>query len=83
MSGKENQNPIKKYRPSNGTEGDGFQAEWCYRCTKDNHHTEEYCPILGNTMAFEVEDPEYPEEWRYTEDGHVCTAFEIRQELDK
>lgn len=34
------------------------------------------CQILADTMAYNVDDPEYPSEWQYGKDGHpVCTAF--------
>jgi len=60
----------EKYRPSNGTEGDLFIGAWCHQC--------QYiaCPIVGLTMAYSVEDDEYPEEWQYAHDGQpCCTAF--------
>ncbi len=67
---------IKKYRPDNGTDGDSFQAGWCCRCTKNDQRTERYCLILGLTMAYRVDDPDYPEEWCYdSDDNPVCTAF--------
>jgi hypothetical protein len=35
------------------------------------------------SMAFEIDDPEYPEEWVYDEDGRPkCTAFKGKSEED-
>jgi hypothetical protein len=63
----------EKYRPSNGTEGEIFLEWFCARCTKG----ETACPILGATFMLAVEDPLYPPEWTYGEDGQPkCTAFE-------
>ena len=66
-----------KYRPSNGTEGEFFMERWCYRCRHDSA-PDDFCPILATTMAFDVDDPEYPSEWVQNEDGigGYCTAFE-------
>ncbi len=71
-----------KYQPSNGTEGECFQAEWCERCKRDqafraDPDSAEGCPILTNTMAYDIGDPEYPAEWIETEGGESkCTAFD-------
>lgn len=67
---------IRKYRPSNGTEGESFIGRWCARCTKDANQD---CEILGATMMFDVDDDEYPAEWQYGRNGHPkCTAFESK-----
>ena len=61
------------YRPSNGTEGMAFQETWCDRCRRDATGR---CPILGATMLFDIDDPEYPREWTFADDGApICTAF--------
>jgi hypothetical protein len=76
----------EKYRPSNGTEGDCFFAAWCCKCQRDKAMREgsnidecddnERCDIIANTMAYDLEDPEYPVEWQYGKDGQpCCTAF--------
>lgn len=64
----------EKYRPSNGTEGDCFFAAWCCKCQRDKAMREgmdvdecddnERCDIIANTMCYDVEDEEYPKEWR-------------------
>ena len=79
-------NAGQKYQPSNGTEGECFFAAWCSKCQRDKSMREgcdfdecdenECCNIIANTMAFSVDDPEYPVEWQYGEDGQpCCTAF--------
>lgn len=76
----------EKYRPSNGTEGEMFYRAWCYRCQRDKAMSQgcdfdqcdddDLCKIVGDTMAFDVDDPRYPIEWSYGPDGHPrCTAF--------
>jgi len=67
----------EKYRPSNGTEGDIFTAEWCGNCLHyKDPETEEYCQILGDTFAFNVDDDNYPGEWTYDENGKpMCAAY--------
>lgn len=65
----------KKYRPSNGTEGEAFQSQWCDRCAKQAD-----CEIVAKTMMYSVDEPEYPEEWRRDDEGWPgnprCEAFE-------
>jgi len=76
----------QKYRPSNGTEGEIFMGAWCCKCARDKAMLEgepfdecdddELCPIIANTFAFNVDDPEYPKEWTYGADGQpCCTAY--------
>lgn len=63
----------EKYQPSNGTEGEVFMSHFCFRCERDKDHD---CEILCRSMAFSVEDAEYPIEWQYGADGQPkCTAF--------
>lgn len=73
------------YRPSNGTEGDIFQAMWCAHCAKrggpdirgGDVEEMDYCDILAWTMALEIDDPGYPEQWRQDgPSGPRCTAFD-------
>ena len=70
----------KKYRPSNGYEGADFMAHFCDRCKRDEAFqagTGDSCPIVAATMAYSVNDPEYPSEWVYDAEGYaLCTAFE-------
>jgi hypothetical protein len=60
------------YRPLRGTEGMDFIAKWCGLCAKDDNDD---CPILAASFVYEVDDPKYPNEWRYERDEPICTAF--------
>ncbi len=63
-----------KYRPSNGTEGDIFHAKWCAPCSRNNPDKDVFCPIIGAAMAYDIDDPEYPDAWQYGKDGKpMCT----------
>lgn len=77
---------VRLYRPSNGTEGFGFMESWCSRCARDKEWSEgkpyddcspeEVCSIIGDTMAFGIDHPNYPQAWQYNNlDEPVCTAF--------
>ncbi len=72
----------KKYRPSNGTEGEYFTAAWCEQCKRDaafqaDPDTGEGCPIVASTFYLDLSDPDYPAEWQYGPDGQPkCTAFD-------
>ena len=61
------------YRPSNGTEGEIFMADWCDVCSKHKD-----CPILTATLCYEVSEPEYPRDfWVYDAGGRPkCKAFQ-------
>mgnify|MGYP001592527605 FL=1 len=64
----------RKYRPSNGSEGDRFTEKFCEICAKDVDYS---CTILARTMVYGCEDKQYPNEWTYDAEGKpVCTAFE-------
>jgi hypothetical protein len=68
----------KKWRPSNGTEGIMFKEKFCYRCIKDDD-PENPCLIIGRSMAFNVDEPEYPKEWQIGPDGQpICTEFKLK-----
>jgi len=78
----------KKYRPSNGTEGMDFMDKFCDRCWKEESYRRTQkgtgCKILCKTMVYDINDPEYPEEWTYDEDGNpTCTEFESVEEVMK
>lgn len=70
---------MKKYRPSNGTEGDGFMNEFCFQCIHDNPDIDAKsprCEIMTLTMCLGVDDKDYPKEWIYGDDGKPkCTKF--------
>ena len=70
----------RPYQPSNGSEGEWFMTKYCYRC---EHYNERVgCPIVNNTMLYDVRSAEYPREWVYQEDGPVCTAFVLKGETE-
>jgi hypothetical protein len=62
----------RPYRPSNGTEGELFCEQFCYRCV---HDVDENCPILAATLVYQVGDEGYPNEWVQDEGVPCCTAF--------
>lgn len=61
---------VRPYCPSNGTEGEMFAEDFCYRCAWQDD-----CDIPLRTMFLDVTDPNYPAEWIVTPDGPTCTAF--------
>lgn len=65
------------YRPSNGTEGDCFMAQFCNNCVRDMN-PDSPCRILTDTFIYSIDDPEYPKEWIEDDDGARCTAFEAK-----
>lgn len=75
--------PTRPYRPSSGTEGEGFTCNWCDRCLHDRavRVHQDYangCDILARALMFEIEEPGYPAEWQRYTDGPreaFCTAF--------
>lgn len=70
---------IEKYRPSNGSAGMFFLIHHCARCLK-----EDKCDINYRTMIYDLDDEEYPDEWRIcpAKRKPVCTAFEEKK-MDK
>lgn len=71
-----------KYRPSNGTEGEGFICAFCGVCARSDHNKPGAdedalfgCEITGNTMLYDVNDPNYPKEWVWDGLEPTCTAF--------
>lgn len=71
---------MKKYRPANGTEGAIFIDSFCGNCVHDKAFRDgdgDSCPIVANSLMFDIHEDEYPVEWVYGEDGYpTCTAFE-------
>lgn len=65
----------KPYRPSNGLEGDLFRQAFCGNCIRWNEDVG--CRIAHDTMDYCKDDPEYPREWIYGDDGQPkCTAYQ-------
>jgi hypothetical protein len=66
----------KAYRPSNGSEGANFIEEWCGKCAKSDGQGCGGCDITDRTMNTDPDDPAYPVEWNYREDGQPqCTSW--------
>ena len=71
----------KPYRPSNGTEGMYFIAEFCEQCIHEKWmHTQcegdKKCDILSRSLIYDLDDPEYPEEWIYKDGKPICTEHQ-------
>lgn len=72
------------YRPSNSTEGDSFMSAFCFNGCK--HDTEKNpCQIMGRSLGYHIDAPEYPKEWVSEDDGSRprCTAFALEGEADR
>lgn len=69
-----------KFRPSNGAEGDMFMERNCANCVHESDSSGEWCDILARSMAYEIDDPRYPERWqcadKFDPRTWVCTAKE-------
>ena len=71
----------EKWRPSNGTEGELFQAAHCADCIRWTE--DDGCPIAAATFAIDVGHEDYPHEWQIGKDGQpTCTAFSTGNEPD-
>ena len=72
----------KKYRPSNGTEGDIFMSRFCGCCIKHpiNSDAKRQCRILLKTFAYDLDDPKYPPQWLYKNGRPLCISFKDRDE---
>ena len=69
---------MKKYQPSNGSEGDWFCHKFCFNCIHcdPDPEGEKQCDILYRSLCYSVDEPEYPKEWCYDEDGKPhCTDW--------
>lgn len=58
------------YLPSNGTEGEQFHKEFCYRCARAGPENGPGCPIWAKAVC-----GDQPAEWIEDETGPRCTAF--------
>lgn len=70
----------RPYRPSNGSEGCWFMEEYCENCIHEKFlHTQDdndkKCEILSNSLIYDLNDEEYPEEWIYKDGKPTCTAY--------
>jgi len=78
---------MKKYRPSNGTEGMGFIESFCENCIHEkfmhtNSDDDLKCEILSNSMLYDLSDPEYPSEWTYDALGKPCCTKYVNYNWD-
>lgn len=71
----------KPYRPSNGSEGEFFMAQFCEHCARDGEDSP--CFILGAAFAFNIGEEGYPAEWVQDEQGTRCTAFTLEASPDE
>lgn len=77
----------KKYRPSNGNEGEAFISIHCYHCINGKYeHTgdinDKPCEILSRAFMFDIKEAEYPDEWCYINGKATCTSF-VRWDWDQ
>jgi hypothetical protein len=65
------------YLPSNGSEGEIFQAHWCHQCAKDSwgRGGEKTCKYLSKALCGEA-----PKVWVYQSGAPLCTAFKHYQD---
>jgi len=70
-------NPGDSFCPSNGTEGEIFQEQYCNHCARDAGADKgNGCDILARAFYYEAWEKEYPTEWIYGSEGKpMCTAF--------
>lgn len=79
---------MKKYRPSNGSEGCWFEEKFCDKCSKETWNPETdkglKCPILDGMILYDVDHNKYPVELIYDENNApTCTAFELPKPYKK
>lgn len=69
---------MRKYQPSNGTEGIMFTEQHCMQCLHCDPDPEgaKQCEILCLSMGYDVKDKEYPKEWCYVDDKPTCTKWQ-------
>ncbi len=66
--------PNKRFRPANAKECEHLLDIWCGDCLKG----EDCETALMVIIVPDVDDPEYPKEWVYGEDGKpMCTARQV------
>lgn len=69
---------MKKYQPSNGSEGDWFVSKYCMNCLNCNPdpNGSKQCEILAKTMVYDSNDDDYPSEWTFDDLGSpICTSW--------
>lgn len=76
---------VVNYRPANGTDGEFFREQTCYRCVKDHawhvppFEADESCPIIMDALCGEHSYPneQGPPQWSHSyETGESrCSEF--------
>jgi hypothetical protein len=70
----------KKWRPSNGHEGELFFDKHCYKC-KEFSPDIDCCEIHSKIFYLDIDDNEYPSELCIGCNGQpTCTKFDPKQE---
>jgi len=70
---------MKKYQPSNGSEGDWFIEKYCMNCVNcdPDPSGKKQCEILLRSFCLDVNDSDYPKEWIFDKDQKpICTAHQ-------
>lgn len=70
----------RPYRPSNGSEGCGFECEWCEKCERDREwreHERDGCAVHRAAYVYDIGEEGYPAQWVCDDDGRNprCAAF--------
>lgn len=72
---------LRVFTPSNGSEGDWWDAGWCNNCKHQNPtgNEDEGCLIAFMKRITEPKDDGHPAEWVTIPGGiSICTAFEAK-----
>ncbi len=75
---------FEPYRPSNGSEGRRFEAEFCDRCAHDDgeavYPDPGCCVIRMNAFVFDKREEGFPRDtWVYFNGRPMCLAFRERR----
>ena len=49
--------------------------DWCGTCTGYRN-----CTIYQKAMLYQIDEPEYPDEWTYDADGEACCTAHVPAE---
>jgi hypothetical protein len=75
--------PIRKYQPSNGTEGMMFCEAFCEKCKHElfmhtQNHGDKMCQIFSDSLIYDIKEAKYPSELTYDMAGNpTCTNHEL------
>lgn len=69
---KDNQTPIKlRYKPSTSEEANMFMDVFCSECRHKYS-----CYLLNKAIMYEINDPDFPEEFQMQGDTGVCIGYQ-------